>query len=59
MRRIWSTGEILQARVGRRSFLQGATALAGGAMLGPLLPFPARAASGDLQIMAWEGWELT
>ncbi|TIT25659.1 MAG: twin-arginine translocation signal domain-containing protein, partial [Mesorhizobium sp.] len=56
MRRIWSTGEILQARVGRRSFLQGATALAGGAMLGPLLPFPARAASGDLQIMAWEGW---
>ncbi|RWB99001.1 MAG: extracellular solute-binding protein [Mesorhizobium sp.] len=59
MRKIWSTDEIMQFATSRRSFLGGATALAGGAMLAPFIPNLAHAGLGDLQIMAWEGWELT
>lgn len=60
MRKIWSTEEIQRmTNMSRRAFLGGATAIAGGAMMGPLLPRRAIAASGDLQIMAWEGFELT
>jgi spermidine/putrescine-binding protein len=59
MRRIWSTDEIMQMAMGRRTFLRGAGAVAGAAALGPFIPHLAHAVSGDLQIMAWEGWELT
>ncbi|MBB3236738.1 ABC transporter substrate-binding protein [Phyllobacterium endophyticum] len=59
MRKIWSTEDILQLHLSRRVFLGGATALAGGVALGPFLPGSAHAAGGDLQIMAWEGWELS
>ncbi|TIW33239.1 MAG: twin-arginine translocation signal domain-containing protein, partial [Mesorhizobium sp.] len=59
MRRIWSTDEIMQMAMGRRTFLRGAGAVAGAVALGPFIPHLAHAASGDLQIMAWEGWELT
>lgn len=61
MRKIWSTDEILKmAQMNRRGFLGGATALAGGAMMGPLMPGSARAAaSGEMQIIAWEGFQLT
>ncbi|TIP77804.1 MAG: twin-arginine translocation signal domain-containing protein, partial [Mesorhizobium sp.] len=55
MRKIWSTDEVMQFATSRRSFLGGATALAGGAMLAPFIPNLAHAGSGDLQIMAWEG----
>ncbi|WP_334174610.1 extracellular solute-binding protein [Pseudoxanthobacter sp.] len=64
MKHIWSTDDILNAAMGRRSFLGGLAALTGGVALAPLLPGLARAAdvkapSGDMEIMAWEGWELT
>lgn len=59
MRNIWSTDEILQmAQVSRRTFLGGASALAGGALMGPFIPRAARAAGGDIQIIAWEGFQL-
>jgi spermidine/putrescine-binding protein len=58
MKRIWSTNEIMNVAMGRRAFLQGATALTGAALAGPFMPRPAAAASGDLQIMAWEGFDL-
>ena len=61
MKTIWSHDEILKlSPVSRRSFLAGSTAIAGGLLSGPLFPSTAQAkASGDLQIFAWEGWELT
>lgn len=59
MRKIWSTNEIMQTAMGRRAFLGGAASLAGSAVLGPLFSGAARAAGGDIQIMAWEGFELT
>lgn len=64
MKQIWRPEEILSVasgRISRRTFLGGASALAAGSMLsGPFLPGRALAAvGGDLQIMAWEGWELT
>jgi len=60
MRKIWSTDDIMRASMDRRAFLGGASALAAGAALGPFIPGQAHAAArGDIQIMAWEGWELT
>lgn len=58
MKRIWSANEIMNVAMGRRAFLQGATALTGAALAGPFMPRSAAAASGDLQIMAWEGFDL-
>ena len=61
MKKIWSTDEILNAMtMSRRSFLAGSTAAAAaGVFSAPFLPNTARAAvGGDIQIMAWEGWEL-
>lgn len=58
MKRIWSANEIMNVAMGRRAFLQGATALTGAALAGPFMPRTAAAASGDLQIMAWEGFDL-
>ncbi|WP_343315358.1 extracellular solute-binding protein [Brucella sp. BE17] len=59
MKKIWSTDDILNSvTLNRRSFLTGSTVLAAGALSGPFLPGVAQAAaSGELQIMAWEGWE--
>lgn len=58
MKKIWSTDEILDTMtMNRRSFLAGSTALAAGAFAGPFFPTAAQAAGGELQIMAWEGWE--
>ncbi|MGY5809086.1 ABC transporter substrate-binding protein [Rhizobium sp. LEGMi198b] len=58
MKKIWSTDEILNAMsLNRRSFLAGSSALAAGVFAGPLLPGIAHAAGGELQIMAWEGFE--
>lgn len=60
MRKIWSTDEIATfAAMSRRNFMTGASGLAVTAMIGPFIPNLARAASGDMQIIAWEGWELT
>jgi spermidine/putrescine-binding protein len=59
MRKIWSTDQIMEvAALNRRAFLGGAAAVTGGMLSGPFLANPAWAASGDMQIMAWEGWEL-
>ncbi len=58
MKHIWSANEIMNIAMGRRAFLQGATALTGVALAGPFMPRTAAAASGDLQIMAWEGFDL-
>lgn len=59
MKRIWSANEIMNVAMGRRAFLQGATALTGAALAGPFVPrTAAAAASGNLQIMAWEGFDL-
>jgi spermidine/putrescine transport system substrate-binding protein len=60
MKTIWSPEQIMQAAaMSRRSFLGGAAAVTGGLVAGPFLPNAAQAAaSGDIQIMAWEGWEL-
>lgn len=59
MKTIWSPDQIMQvAAMNRRSFLGGAAAMAGGMMSGPFIPNARAAASGDMQIMAWEGWEL-
>lgn len=61
MKKIWSTDEILNAMtMSCRSFLAGSTAAAAaGVFSAPFLPNTARAAvGGDIQIMAWEGWEL-
>lgn len=59
MRKIWSPQQIMAASMDRRSLLKGAGAVAGAAAFGPFIPNMARAAGGDLQIMAWEGWEMT
>lgn len=61
MKQHWSTDEIRAAAggdFGRRRFLGGAAALTGGAALAPFFPGMARAAGGELSIMAWEGFTM-
>jgi len=61
MKKIWKIEKIAALAslpMNRRLFLGGAAATAGGLLGGPLLPAHA-AAGGDMQIMAWEGFELT
>jgi spermidine/putrescine transport system substrate-binding protein len=61
MKKIWKIEEIAALAslpMNRRWFLGGAAATAGGLLGGPFLTAHA-AAGGDIQIMAWEGFELT
>lgn len=70
IKRIWSCEDIncaafgaipARAPMSRRTILRSAAAMAGAAMLGPFVgTSPARAEiGGELQIMAWEGFDLT
>ena len=69
VRRIWTHQDIRAAADGkflehasslsRRSVMRGGAAMAGAAMMGPLVPGTARAeVGGDLQIMVWEGFDM-
>ncbi|MES2433444.1 MAG: PotD/PotF family extracellular solute-binding protein [Pseudomonadota bacterium] len=61
MKSHWTTDQISAAASGgfsRRHFLGGATALTGGALLAPLFPSLAKAAGGELSVMAWEGFTM-
>jgi spermidine/putrescine transport system substrate-binding protein len=66
IKRIWATSDIERAAFGpsanlsRRSVLKAGMAGAAAAALGPFLGTPARAEiGGALQVMAWEGFDLT
>ena len=69
VRKIWTHQDIRAAADGtylehaaslsRRSVMRGGAAMAGAAMMGPLVPGMARAdVGGDLQIMVWEGFDM-
>ncbi|MBL4929438.1 ABC transporter substrate-binding protein [Fuscibacter oryzae] len=61
MKSHWTTDQIRDAAEGklsRRRFINGAAALTGGAVLAPMLPGFARAAGGELSVMAWEGFTM-